>query len=80
MNEMIDQDWRDRIVIDPAIHHGDPCIRGTRVPVSVLVASLAEGDSIEQLLQSFPQLTHEDIQAAVRWSAKKPTRAKHGDL
>ena len=80
MNEMIDQDWRDRIVIDPAIHHDDPCIRGTRVPVSVLISSLAEGDSVEQLLQSFPQLTHEDIQAAVRWSANKSTRAKHGDL
>ena len=64
MNEMIDQDWRDRIVIDPAIHHGDPCIRGTRVPVSVLISSLTEGDSVEQLLQSYPELTREDIQAA----------------
>ena len=64
MNEMIDQDWRDRIVIAPAIHHGDPCIRGTRVPVSVLISSLTEGDSVEQLLQSYPELTREDIQAA----------------
>ena len=33
--------WRDRIIIDPEIHHGDPCIKGTRVPVSVIAGSLA---------------------------------------
>ena len=37
-------DWRDRIVIDPGIHHGVPCIKGTRVPVSVLVGSIADGN------------------------------------
>jgi uncharacterized protein (DUF433 family) len=35
--------WRERIVIDPAIHHGEPCITGTRVPVSVIVGSVADG-------------------------------------
>lgn len=44
--------WRDRIVIDPAIHHGDPCIRGTRVPVSVIAGSLADGDTPEQFAKS----------------------------
>src|SRR5712692_2242642 len=43
-------DWRDRIVIDPAIHHGDPCVKGTRVPLSVIVGSIAGGDTFEQVL------------------------------
>jgi uncharacterized protein (DUF433 family) len=37
--------WRERSVIDPAIHHGEPCITGTRVPVSVIVGSIADGDT-----------------------------------
>lgn len=74
MTEKIGQDWRDRILIDPAIYHGDPCIRGTRVPVSVLVASVAEGDSVEQLLQSYPQLKREDIQAALHFAAEAVNR------
>jgi uncharacterized protein (DUF433 family) len=43
-------DWRKRIAVDPNIHHGDPCIAGTRVPVSVIVGSIAAGDSIDQVL------------------------------
>jgi uncharacterized protein (DUF433 family) len=39
--------WRDRISIDPRIHHGKPCIKGTRVPVSVIVGSIADGDTYE---------------------------------
>ena len=56
--------WRDRIVIDPEIHHGDPCIKGTRVPVSVIAGSLADGDTPEQILAAYPQLTAQDIRAA----------------
>jgi uncharacterized protein (DUF433 family) len=54
-------DWRERIVIDPNIHHGVPCIKGTRVPVSVLIGSLANGDSINDLLAAYPHLTEEDV-------------------
>lgn len=43
-------EWRKRISIDPRVHHGDPCIAGTRVPVSVIVGSVADGDSFEQIL------------------------------
>jgi uncharacterized protein (DUF433 family) len=63
-------DWRERIVIDPGIHHGIPCIKGTRVPVSVLVGSLADGDSIDGLLVAYPQLSTEDIHAALKFAAK----------
>src|SRR5436853_325681 len=39
---MADQDWRQRIVCDPDLHHGEPCIRGTRIAVSVIVASIGD--------------------------------------
>ena len=61
--------WRDRISIDPAIHHGKPCIKGTRVPVSVIVGSIAEGDTPEQIIEAWPQLTGEDIRAALKFAA-----------
>lgn len=59
--------WRDRIVIDPAIHHGNPYIKGTRVPVTVIAGSLADGDTPEQLLGAYPQLTLDDIRAALKF-------------
>jgi uncharacterized protein (DUF433 family) len=63
-------DWRERIVIDPAIHHGVPCIRGTRVPVGVLVGSIADGDSMRDLLAAYPHLTEADVHAALRFAAE----------
>ncbi|MEX2168418.1 MAG: DUF433 domain-containing protein [Pirellulales bacterium] len=62
--------WRGRIHIDPAIHHGDACIAGTRVPVSVIVGSVDEGDSWEQIVASYLQLKREDIQAALHYAAE----------
>ena len=44
-------DWRERIVLDPAIDHGDPCIKGSRVPVSIIVGRIADGDTFEQLIE-----------------------------
>lgn len=69
--------WRDRIVIAPRIHHGVPCIKGTRVPVSVLVGSLADGDSNSDLLAAYPHLTQEDMHAALRFAAEA---ANHADF
>lgn len=65
-----DENWRKRIRIDANIHHGDPCIAGTRVPVSVMVGSLAEGDSWDAILASYPQLKREDIHAALHFAAE----------
>ncbi len=67
-------DWRERIVIDPGIHHGVPCIKGTRVPVSILVGSIADGDSVDDLLIAYPQLTKEDIHAALKFAAEVVSR------
>jgi uncharacterized protein (DUF433 family) len=63
-------DWRERLVIDPAIHHGVPCIKGTRVPVSVLVGSIADGDTMSDLLAAYPHLTEADIHAALKFAAE----------
>jgi uncharacterized protein (DUF433 family) len=62
--------WRDRITFDPAIHHGEPVIRGTRISVSVIVGSIADGDSFEQLRKSYPQLADDDIRAALQFAAE----------
>ena len=67
--------WRDRISIDPAIHHGEPCIKGTRVPVSVIVGSVADGDTPERIIAAWPQLTAEDIKAALKFAAEAVNNA-----
>ncbi|HEV3115132.1 MAG TPA: DUF433 domain-containing protein [Candidatus Binataceae bacterium] len=63
-------DWHDRIVIDWDIHHADPCIKGTRIPVSVIVASLADGDTFDQVIDAYPQITAVDIRAALEFAAE----------
>lgn len=68
-------DWRERISIDPRIHHGKPCIKGTRVPVSVIVGSIADGDTPDRIIRSWPQLEPEDITAALKFAAKAAGRA-----
>ena len=62
--------WRDHISIDPRIHHGKPCIKGTRVPASVIVGSIAAGDTPERIMKSWPQLTAEDIMAALIFASR----------
>lgn len=61
--------WRERISIDPAICHGRPCIRGTRVLVSVVLDYLKAGESSEAILRDFPSLANEDIHAALGYAA-----------
>lgn len=63
-------DWRKRVVIDAGIHHGEPCIHGTRIPVTVIVGSLADGMSFEEILEEYPQLTLDDIRAALAYAAE----------
>lgn len=63
-------EWMDRIAVEPKRHGGEPCIRGTRIPVSVIVGSIADGDTAEVLLKAYPSLTTEDIQAALKYAAE----------
>ncbi len=67
--------WRERIVIDPAIHHGEPCIKGTRVPLSVIVGSVADGDTPQQIIDAWLQLTGDDIRAALKFAAEAVNNA-----
>jgi uncharacterized protein (DUF433 family) len=59
----------ERIVIDPNICHGQACIKGTRIPVHQIIAMLANGDTIEELLQEYPSLQQEDILACLDYAA-----------
>jgi uncharacterized protein (DUF433 family) len=75
LNSGCEHNWRDRIILDPAIRHGEPCIRGTRVPVSVVAGSIADGDSPEQIMDAYPQLTAADIRAALKFAAEAVNNA-----
>lgn len=61
--------WREHISVDPEIHHGEPCIKGTRIPVSMIVGSVADGMSFNAILDAYPQLKQESIQAALAYAA-----------
>ncbi len=62
--------WQERVVIDPELHHGEPCIRGTRVPVRMIVGSLADGMTHQEVLDAYPQLSPSDIRAALAYAAE----------
>jgi uncharacterized protein (DUF433 family) len=59
----------DRIVIDPKVMLGKPVIRGTRIPVELIVRKLGEGASEADLLDGYPGLSREDVQAALAYAA-----------
>jgi uncharacterized protein (DUF433 family) len=63
--------WKDRISVDPNICHGKVCIKGTRIMVSVILDNLAAGESVDVILQSYPTLKADDIQAALSYAAEK---------
>jgi uncharacterized protein (DUF433 family) len=63
-------DWKQHIVLDPRLRHGDPCIRDTRIPVATIVGSLADGMTAEEILEAYPQLTPVKIQAALAYAAE----------
>ena len=60
----------DRISIDPQICFGKPCIKGTRIWVSLILDFLASGESEAQILAAYPQLQPEDIRAAIAYAAE----------
>jgi len=59
----------DRIEINPRVMLGKPVIRGTRIPLELILRKLSEGASEADLLDSYPRLTREDIYAAMRYAA-----------
>ncbi len=61
--------WKEYIIIDPDLHHGDPCIKGTRIPVATIVGSLADGMTPDEIIAAYPQLTVVEVQAALAYAA-----------
>ena len=62
-------DYQQHIVRDPKVCGGEPVIKGTRVTVRTVLASLAEGAKAEEILEDFPTLKEEDIRAVIAFAA-----------
>ena len=66
---MGDANWRQRISSDPGVCHGQACIRGTRIPVSVILDNLAAGLSTDAIVASYPSINGDDVRAAMQYAA-----------
>ena len=73
------KDWKERISIDPKVCHGKPCVKGTRIWVSLIVDNLAFGSTEEEVLEAYPSLTREDIRAALAYAAEM-ARERYVDI
>lgn len=70
-------DWQDHIVIDPKIAAGKPVVAGTRVPVQVILGSLAVGDSIESVCEGY-RVSRDDVLAALVYASATCTSQASG--
>jgi uncharacterized protein (DUF433 family) len=61
--------WRELISVDPAVCHGQACVAGTRIPVSVVLDNLAAHISADEILQSYPGLHRQAIDACIAYAA-----------
>ena len=68
-----------RISVDPQVCFGKPCVRGTRIWISLLLDFLAGGASVDDLLEQYPQLVREDVLAAIAYGAEM-SRERFVDL
>ncbi|MFZ0612386.1 MAG: DUF433 domain-containing protein [Desulfobacterales bacterium] len=66
---MTELDWKDRISIDPGICHGKPCIKGTRIMVSIILDYLKAGESTASIIKQYPTLKEADILSALSYAA-----------
>ena len=64
-------DFQRRITINPAVRFGKPCVRGTRLTVGDVLGFLASGMSEAELLEDFPQLSHDDVLACLAYAADR---------
>jgi len=74
MNEVNMEDYRKRIEINPRILAGKPVFKGTRIPIYVVLDMLAESMTAEEIVKAYPDLTKEDVSAAIRFASDS---AKH---
>lgn len=62
------EDFMKRIVVNPKVMVGKPVIKGTRIPVDAILRRIADGRTMEQILEDYPYITKEDIKAAVEYA------------
>ncbi|MGH3147788.1 MAG: DUF433 domain-containing protein [Rubrobacter sp.] len=62
-------DWREYITVDTDVCHGKPCVKGTRVMVSVILDNLAAGQTPAEIMKSYPSVNREAIRAAIAYAA-----------
>lgn len=62
--------WQERIIVDPEVLVGKPIIKGTRISVELILDRVADGWSIEDMLDSYPHITRDDILAALSFAAE----------
>jgi uncharacterized protein (DUF433 family) len=67
---MVDPALLQRIVVDETVCAGRPCIRGTRVEIAIVLDGLAEGLTVEQIIDHYPQLGNDDIRAALAYAGE----------
>ena len=60
---------KERIISNPDICGGAPCIKGTRIPVHIILSHLAAGDDFDIILKNFPGITIEDIKACLEYAS-----------
>ena len=63
-------DWLEFITVDPKVCHGQACMKGTRIMVSVILDNLAAGLTFDEIIKSYPALNRESIQAAISYAAE----------
>mgnify|MGYP001813134128 CR=1 FL=1 len=62
--------WQEYVTVDPNVCHGQACLKGTRIMVSVVLDNLAAGLTTNEIIQSYPSLSPEAIQAAISYAAQ----------
>ncbi len=67
----------DRISVDPEVCHGKPTIKGTRIPVEIILNLLAAGETEKNILQAYPHITPEDIKACLEYAAVLASEETH---
>jgi uncharacterized protein (DUF433 family) len=63
-------DWREHVVVDPAVCHGQACVKGTRVLASVVLDNLAAGLTIDEITESYPGVSVDAVRAVMSYAAE----------
>jgi uncharacterized protein (DUF433 family) len=64
----MERDWHNHVESDPLILHGKPCVKGTRIPVALILGYVAAGRSTEAIVREFPDLSADDIVACLQYA------------